>query len=47
MVCIFRIGKQQVDKSVVVLSFGKEGLKAVHYRIDIEAFIKKEKNANK
>jgi hypothetical protein len=47
MVCIFRIGKQQVDKSVVVLSFGKGGLKAVHYRIDIEAFIKKEKNANK
>ena len=39
MSCIFRISRKHIKHSMVVLSYGKEGLKEIHYQMNIGVFV--------
>lgn len=45
--CILRINRQHLKHSMVVLSCGKEGLKEIHYQVNLSEFVKTKENANK
>ena len=45
MSCVFRISRKHLKRSMVVLSCGKEGLKEIHYQMNLAEFVKK-KDAN-
>jgi len=46
MSCIFRVNLKHLKHSMVVLSCGKEGLKEIHYQMNLAEFVKTKENAN-